>query len=155
MLEGLTDWLMRAVEVDMMLMDLPTILFSMHHSWHGDQWEKSFSSPLSQRLHFWISFYVKLRRCIVLEICGFYRVSILKLLFWIMWNVEEIIYKSLFYANMSIDKFSRLNCNPVSASLFVLVNTWGKKCHLRISVRQRKTPFKVSQGFSLSPNILL
>ena len=38
MFEGLTDWPMHAVEADMMLMDLPTILFSMHQSWHGNRW---------------------------------------------------------------------------------------------------------------------
>lgn len=38
MFEGLTDWPMHAVEVDMMLMDLPTIPFSMHQSWHGKHW---------------------------------------------------------------------------------------------------------------------
>lgn len=50
MFEGLTDWPMHTVEVDMMLMDLPTIPFTMHQSWHGNDWRIALFPHLAPRL---------------------------------------------------------------------------------------------------------
>lgn len=54
MFDGLTDWPMRAVEVDMMLMDLPTTPFCMHQGWHCNKWTLTHThvrtySPLSPK----------------------------------------------------------------------------------------------------------
>ncbi len=111
-------WPMHAVEVDMMLMDLPTIPFSMHQSWHGNHGTITQFSPhlarffMSRKLH--LPFKVVI--CFILE-------STLRWLFWMFCNIQKALKMILQDKNCPVSHvlyllfLFPLNCDFVSTSM--------------------------------------